>query len=325
MTYPSLDPADQQLLATLKEEGATPGSTPDGTLPTEGNEPTDATAAAPAPAADAPAPAPAPSPEATATPAAPAPDATTAPAAPAAAPAPAEPQQPQGDPRAALRASRANERRLRNELDARTRELEELRTKAGATADGGNTASTSVADMTPEQLAELEENFPVQAALVREVQQLRKQIPAPTPAPAPNADGWEAPTFNPDVQEVIDQVPQLQAWQYSQADQPKFALASEFDQALMADPRWKGKPPAERFAEATRLTKEHLGIASAPAPSAPAPAPRQDPAAAIAAAPTSQAQGISDFRGGAPAAAPARDYTRMSDEQILASLDPNAS
>lgn len=326
MTHPSLSPEDQAILAAVPDvDAATTGQQPDDAQPQEGTEGTAAPAAAPAapapaPAAAAPADAPAPAPAATA---APAPTPAPSPA-PTPAPAPAEPG---GDPRAALRASRANERRLRGELEAKNRELEELRTKAGSTTEpnAGN-GKTSVADMSEAELAELEENFPLQAALVREVRELRRQQQAAAAPPAaPNDPGWEAPSYHPDVQEVIDQVPVLQAWQYSQADFPKFQLAAEFDTALQADPRWKGKTAVERFAEATRLTQEHLGLtAAAPAPAG-APAPeRKDPAAAIAAAPVAGPQGISDFRGGGPAQPPALDYRRMTDEQILASLKPEA-
>jgi hypothetical protein len=110
--------------------------------------------------------------------------------------------------------------------------------------------------MSDEELADLEENFPVQAALVREVRELRQKVTehAPAPAPAPASTEWQAPTFEPEVQDVIDQVPQLQAWQFSQTDQDKFQLAATFDDALRKDPTWASKPAVERFAEPTPLT-----------------------------------------------------------------------
>lgn len=317
MTYPSLDPEEQAILAALNPEGAEPGS-PATDVPTEEGDTSAQGSTAPAPApAGAPAAEPAPAPAATA--AAPAPTEAPAPAAAAAAPAaPAaapQEQQPQGDPRAALRASRRQERLLRDQLAEANRQLEEAR-KAAPSAG----ASTSVADMTEEQLAELEENFPIQAQLVREVRELRKtQAAAAAPAPAATPE-WEAPAFAPQVQEVIDQVGSLQAWQYSQADQPKFQMAVEFDQSLMHDPVWKHKPVVERFAEAARRTQEAFA-AKAPAASAPAPT-RQDPNAVIAAAATRTPAGIGDFRGGGPASAPALDFSKLSDEQILHSLTP---
>ncbi|MDB5732327.1 MAG: hypothetical protein JWQ03_2222 [Variovorax sp.] len=312
----SLDQDDRNILGSLQPEGAEPG-----TPPSFGISPEELAVAAPtaAPAEPAPAaPAPAPAAPAPAAPAqAPAPSAAPAPAATAAptpspAPAPAEGQG--GDPRAALRHARRNEKRLASEVDTLRKQVEELQAKVGT--NGGS--DTSIAEMTDDQLAELEENFPVQAALVREVRAL-KAAQAPAQAPARATTEWEAPVFPPVVQEVIDAVPQLQAWQFSQADQDKFALAGQFDDALRIDPVWRGKPAVERFNEAVRRTQEHLGASIAPAPP---PAPRQDPAIAIANVPVATPQGISDFRGGGPAAAPALDYSRMSDEQILGSLAP---
>lgn len=307
----SLDADDQALLAALKPEGALPDSPPQFTG--DGDEeadPSETPAPAPAPA-DAPAPSPAPAAPAPA-PAATAAPATTAAPAPTTAPAPAEPQ---GDPRAALRHARRNEKRLATEVERMQAELETLRAKAGKDGGGG----TSVTDMDDAQLAELEENFPVQAAAIKEIRALKTTVTelqqkVATPAQQP---GWEPPVFNPDVQGVIDEVPQLQAWQFSQADQDKFQLATQYDASLLADPVWKSKPAVERFNEAVRRTQQQLGTAAA-AP----PATRQDPAAVIAAAQSQPAAGISDFRGGGPAAAPALDYRRMTDEEILASLPP---
>jgi hypothetical protein len=313
----SLDPEDQALLASLTPEGPIPGTPAYGTGgEPEGNddEPGVAadTSAAPAaaPAAQAPAPSAAPSPAA-----ATAPSAAPAPAAaPAATPAPA-PAEPQGDPRAALRAARRNEKRLRDDLERANRELEELR------AGKASTGQKSVVEMSEDELRELEENFPMQAQLVRTTRELQAKVDSLTKAPAQAGDDeWEPPAYQPQVQEVIDQVPQLQAWQFSKADQPKFHMAVQYDDSLRADPLWKTKPPQERFAEAVRRTQEAMGAQ----PSAhPTPA-RQDPAAVIAAAPatTAQGMGISDFRGGATADAPALDYRRMTDEDILASLKP---
>ena len=132
------------------------------------------------------------------------------------------------------------------------------------------------------------------------------------------------------MQEVIDSVPTLLRWQMNKDDQSKFNMAATFDTSLMKDPDWANKTPVERFAEAVRLTEVRLGITPGAAPAAtPAPAPadsRTDPNAAIAAAPSAQAAGISDFRGGGGAGGglPGTDFSRMSDEQILGSLKPDA-
>jgi hypothetical protein len=309
----SLDPEAQALLMQLTPEGAEPG-----TPPTFGVDKDEGTSAAAAPAPAEPTPTPAPTPQPT-----PAPTAAPAdPQAPAATPAPtpaptSAPAEPQGDPRAALRHARRNERKLREDNERLAREVEELRSKVG-TDPGGK--GTSLEDMTDEQLAEVEENFPLQAAAVREIRALKatvQRLEQTAKPAAPSETEWEAPTFDPRVQDVIDQVPTLLAWQYSKADQDKFALATDFDASLLHDPVWKSKTPVERFQEAVRRTEQHLGVSSTAAPPA-----RQDPAAVIAAAPSQAPAGVSDFRGGGPAQPPTLDYSRMTNEQILASLKP---
>ncbi|MGE4244288.1 hypothetical protein [Ramlibacter sp.] len=294
----SLDPEAQAILAALVPEGAEPGSEP--TFGTAEDE------QAPQPT---PAPTPEPTPAPTAAPAAtPAP--TTAPATPDATAAPAEAQ---GDPRAALRHARRNEKRLRDELEKRDRELEDLRAKAGTTAESD--APKAWSQMTAEEQRDMTDNFPIAAAQARKLEELERRLEAQAPTAASNPE-WEPPTFSPKVQEVIDEVPVLQAWQHSQADQDKFTLATEFDASLLHDPVWKHKTPVERFTEAARRTQQHLGLATAAA----APPARQDPNAVIAAAPSTDPKGVGDFRGGGPASAPAIDYSRMTNEQILASL-----
>jgi hypothetical protein len=337
-TNPSLEAEERQMLDALADQGSYIGPVSEDGHPLADDQAPPQEAAAPAPVVDAGAPAAAPTSAPAAAPApapnaaAPAPAPTEAPAAAAAAPAPTAapaPAEPQGDPRAALRHARRNEKRLAEESrakDARIAELEEQLKKTGVDASPGKKGATA-SDMSDEELAELDENFPVQAAIVREVRELRQKVAsqAPAPAPAPASTEWHAPTYDPEVQDVIDQVPQLQAWQFSQADQDKFQLAATFDDALRKDPTWANKTPVERFAEATKRAVVYLS-AQPPAPS-PAPAaaatpaaPRKNPDEVIASTQAQVPAGISDFRGGAPAAAPAIDYRRLTDDQILASL-----
>lgn len=204
---------------------------------------------------------------------------------------------------------------MRNELAALRQELEELRAKAG------NTTQPEADDYTDEQLEDLRENYPLQYRMVMELRALKEKVETTLPkAPAP-APEWQPPEFAPEVQEVIDQVPTLLAWQYSQADQQKFQMAAEFDASLLHHPDWKHRSPVERFQEAVRLTQARF----APAPAA-TPAPTPDPAATAAKrieeAPAHAPVAIHDFRGGGPAAAPTVDFRSMSDEQILGSLVP---
>jgi hypothetical protein len=236
--------------------------------------------------------------------------------------------------RAALRHSRRNEKRMADQLQAaneRVRELEAQR-QAGGNEGANNGDRRSLDDMTQEEIADLRDNYPLQYAMLEELRELRAKVNAPAPAPAPAAPApapaqeWQPTSYEPQVQEVIDQVPALLRWQMNEADQPKFNMAAVFDTSLRQDPVWSQKAPAERFAEAVRLTELRMGLTPGAAPAqspAPAPAaPRTDPAAAIAAAPTTSPSGISDFRGGGPGGAPALDFKQMSDEQILGSLTP---
>lgn len=223
----------------------------------------------------------------------------------------AEPAAPQGDARAALRASRRSEKRLREELDRLHQENEAL--KAGKAP-----VDTSITD---DELAELEVDFPIQAKIVRKQREIDQHIAKEKAAQ--QHEEFVPASYDPTVQELIDSVPDLLAWQYDPMAQDKFARAIEYDRALQADPDWRGKPMSERFAEAAKRTKVAFGAAPivTTTPSAAAQAaPQKDPAAVIADAPSIGPKGISDFRGGAPANAPALNYTGMTDEQIMASL-----
>ena len=215
-------------------------------------------------------------------------------------------EQPQGDPRAALRASRRSEKRLRDELDQLKQENEALK-------QGKGPVDTSITDA---ELEQLETDFPLQAKIVRKQREIEQQLVQAKPTE--KQPEFEPMSYDPAVQEVIDGVPDLMAWQYDPAAQDKFQRAIAYDKALSVDPDWQGKTIAERFSEAARRTKVAMAPA-APTPAAPA-APRNDPAAVIAAAPVAGPKGISDFKGGAPANAPTVNYQGMSDEQIMASL-----
>lgn len=212
---------------------------------------------------------------------------------------------PQGDTRGALRASRRNERRLRDELDQIRQENEALR-------QGKPKVDTSISDA---ELAELEMDFPVQAKIVYQQRELQQQLEQAKPAP--KQEEFEPASYNPEVQDLIDGVPDLLLWQYDPLAQDKFQRAIAYDAALAVDPDWKDRDLSERFVEAARRT--NAAMTPAPASAAPA-AQRTDPAAVIAAAPVQGPKGISDFRGGAPANTQTVNYQGMSDEQIMASL-----
>lgn len=250
------------------------------------------------------------------------PAATPEPAAPAAAapvvvdaqPAAAT-EQPQGDVKAALRAARRSEARTKAELEKARQEIEELRKAVPVAA--------SEQDFTPEELASMQVDFPAQYKLYVKQQELAKQIAetrAAVPQPATTSTEFQPIEFNTAMQELVDQVPDLLNWQHDPDAQDKLQRAIAYDASLLVDPDWAGKPILERFAEAVERTKRAFGVKPvAPNPAAP-PAPRTDPVAAIAALKPAGPKSISDFGGGQPASAPTLNYSRMTDEEVLASL-----
>jgi chemotaxis response regulator CheB len=217
-----------------------------------------------------------------------------------------------------LRASRQQEKRLRGEIERLKEENDSLRKGQPAGED---------LELTEVELEDLKANFPTQYKIAVAQKQLRENLQQQRDLARDEPRGFRAPVFDPEVQEVIDEVPDLLAWQHDEASQDKWQRAIEHDNALRADPDWKTKPAVERFAEAARRVRAaSQAPAPGPAPSpAPAPAPagnRTDPAAVIAAASTEGPKGLSDLRGGGPANAPALDFNKLSDADIMASLKP---
>jgi hypothetical protein len=222
-------------------------------------------------------------------------------------PASTEPAQPQGDKSAALRASRRAEKRLREQLEELQRENEALKQGKPTAVD------TSITD---EELAQLEADFPVQAKIVRKQREIDEQLARAAIQSEPKEpQEFEPLSYKPEVQEVIDSVPDLLAWQNDPESQDKFLRAIDYDKALSVDPDWKDRPFNERFAEAAARTKKAFGIAATPRQE-----PQKDPAAVVASAQVQGPKGISDFRGGTQATPPTINYRGMSDEEIMASL-----
>lgn len=223
------------------------------------------------------------------------------------------PEEPKGNPKAALRASRNAEQRLRSEV-VRLKE-ENAQLKLTSKTPESDTSYTEA------ELKQMEEDFPVQAKIARRQIEIEKQLAVATSAakPAPVVE-FEPLSYDPAVQDVIDDVPQLQAWQYDPAEQAKFERAIGYDSALAKDPDWQDRPIVERFHEAVRRTNAAFKVAATPSP---APGnTRKSPEEVIAALKPQGPRGISDFRGGSPPNAPTANYSQMSDEAIMASLKP---
>lgn len=293
--HPAFDSEEQAILSQITAD--------DGEMQTDDTPPSDASPAAAAETA----------PEQAA---AETPDAST-PAQADAKPADDKPaqEQPQGDVKAALRAARRSEARTRAEVERLKQENEELRKAVPATSDQ---------DFTPDELEAMKTDFPAQYKLYVKQQELARQIAetrAATPQPATQSAEFQPIEFSTNVQELVDQVPDLLTWQHDEASQDKLKRAIAYDAALEKDPDWMDKPILERFAEAVARTKRAFGEQPAPNPAAP-PAPRTDPAAAIAALKPAGPKSISDFGGGQSASAPTLNYSRMTDEEVLASLTP---
>jgi chromosome segregation ATPase len=219
-------------------------------------------------------------------------------------------EEKRGDLRNALRAARHGEKRLKQQLEEANRQLEELR-KA-------QPQQQSEADLSDDEIAAIEADFPAQGKALRKMRDLEakvQQLTAAAPQAASQQPEWTPPEYEPEVQMLIDEVPDLLEWQNDPNSQDKFELAIKYDQSLYHDPDWSGRSAVERFAEAAKRVKEKTSTAPANASQT-----RKNPDEVIANAQASTPRGISDFRGGVPPNKIAPNYSKMSDEEILASL-----
>lgn len=163
----------------------------------------------------------------------------------------AEPSQPTGDVRQALRASRRAERQARERAERLEAELAELRSRVPAEPNPD--------EITEDELREVEESMPFIAKIARRVIGKPAQKEQATEQ---QAEAQSAPKGQPSVPEVvqdaIDDTPDLLAWQSSQ-DQERFQAAIEMDKYLATLPAWKDKPLSERFQEVVRRVKADRG------------------------------------------------------------------
>lgn len=308
------DAHDMELIAQAQRETEAAEAAAAAQAQTEQVKPAEAPAQAPAAApAAAPAQAPAAAPAAPAQ--APAEAPAQAPPAPAAAPSPAA-ADAQGNTKAALRASRHEAKRLREENEALRKRLEE---------SGLDTADKSSERPDESQLNDVREYAPAVGKLLERLEaenaELRKRLPA-AEAPAP---AFEPEWMPEDVQAGIDEVPELLLWQTSAEHHDKWQAVKGVDGMLARAPAWVGKPLAERFAHAVALVNAQF---AAPSKAAPTPKTLEDAQRAIAAAPNAApgALTVGDLRGGAtPDSSSIPDYHKMkangmSDEDLIASL-----
>ena len=262
---------------------------------------TTATAAA-APAAPAPA-APAATPAA---PAAAAPAPVDSSAAPAAA-ATTDPVQVDGVltkdgkhtmPYAVLQGARREALENRQRADAAEEANRQLQAQIEALKTGQPTGET---EFTPEQLAQVEADFPQLAPYIKTIKTLTDQVAELRQQPS---QAQQDPRNQIDQQ--LDAQAQLDAAlaqrpllsKYSEQGGVVWGRAIEIDKALIADPAFAGKTLAERFAETERRLAEELGI---PVPGTPKPTTTTTvDTAAIQAAPRTGPSTLSDITGTAP-------------------------
>lgn len=172
---------------------------------------------------------------------------------------------PKGDPRAALRASRRAEHRLRQDNDRLHAELEEARKATPVPKQADD-------DLNDDEVAELESDFPVIGKLARQNKALQSKVDALIGQQGSSQQRQADPEFQPlvlppELQDVVDDIPALLAWQHD-PDQAAFQMATAEDNKLRIHPKWKDKPIAERFAEVARRVNADLGEVS-PATSKP--------------------------------------------------------
>jgi hypothetical protein len=222
-------------------------------------------------------------------------DQTPAAPAPAAAAAPGD-DKSKGDPaRAALRASRAAERRAKDEAARLARENEELKKRLGATG-AAPAQQESSDDITDDDIEEIAADFP---KLGKVVKAMKKVVSASAPA---NPDASQAPAaefvpveLDAVMQDAVDQIPDLSAW-HNDPDQTRFHMVASMDGVLARHPKWSQVPLEQRLAEAVRRVNAEL--ASEPS----APAARQpdnaDVRAAIESAPMRTPRSASGIGGG---------------------------
>ncbi|MGT3279328.1 hypothetical protein [Yersinia enterocolitica] len=107
------------------------------------------------------------------------------------------------------------------------------------------------AQITPEQINDIRDDFPGMAAMFDTLVQKIDYLQQGQPAQAINQ-----PSGSP-VADAMNAVPDLKSWQDQDPD--RFTLAVHIDTNLQNDPAWKDKSLTERFAEVAKRTKAAYG------------------------------------------------------------------
>jgi hypothetical protein len=214
-------------------------------------------------------------------------------------------------PYAALQSERRSARqatsraeRAEQERDALRQQLEDM--KAGK--------PSAPAQLTEDDVADMEENFPEQGKKLRAAFERTKELEAKVPKAAAQEEDYS----DDPIQEAIDQVPMLVTWQHSDAE--KFARAQAIDTALQDSPKWRGRPVVERFAHVARQVADEYDIPlqdEKPSTSTPS----ADPQRVIETATRAKPSTLSDFKGGASPDHGNVAYDKLSPADMLSRFD----
>jgi hypothetical protein len=177
---------------------------------------------------------------------------------------------------------------------------------------------SEIADMR-EQARALEDDFPENAALIKRQADLlekmyRRQLVVESNIMQEReaAQQDQAKAVSTSVQEAIDQIPELSAWQSAQGRE--WELALEQDRVLRKQPEWADKTFDERFAKVTEIVRVLMPSAAV----APAPTLKSDPSSERPVAPTTPpVNSLSDIPGGV---APVRNHAEQVEGMSAAAL-----
>jgi len=134
--------------------------------------------------------------------------------------------------------------------------------------EGISLTDDQIADLSPEQLEELAEDYPGIAPVIKMLSAKLNAIES--------TSRQSTPATNP-VEAALNAVPDLVAWR--EGDEDRFSFAVTVDQKLQSDPAWKDKPLSERFAEAAKRTRAAFGDAAPAAEQSGKPAGNEPPSA----------------------------------------------
>ena len=134
--------------------------------------------------------------------------------------------------------------------------------------EGISLTDDQIADLLPEQLEELAEDYPGIAPVIKMLSAKLNAIES--------TSRQSTPATNP-VEAALNAVPDLVAWK--DGDEDRFSFAVTVDQKLQSDPAWKDKPLNERFAEAAKRTRAAFGDAATAAEQSGKPAGKESPSA----------------------------------------------